>query len=144
MLTTSLAVGVVVSVLFSELIGLVPGGIIIPGYVAVILNRPAALLLTLLLTLATYVLVSLLARVVVVLYGSRRFAVTVLIGLALSSLMQLLRPSLGAFFLEWTGIGYIVPGLIAHQFFRQGIVRTLLAIAITAPIVRLIVLAIVG
>lgn len=143
MLTTSLAVGVVVSVLFTELIGLVPGGIIIPGYVAVILNRPAALLLTLLLTLATYVLVSLLARVVV-LYGSRRFAVTVLIGLALSSLMQLLRPSLGAFFLEWTGIGYIVPGLIAHQFFRQGVVRTLLAIAITAPIVRLIVLAIVG
>jgi hypothetical protein len=42
--------------------------------------------------------------------------------------------------LEWSAFGYLVPGLIAYHFDRQGILRTLLMIAIAAPLVRTFVL----
>ena len=42
-------------------------------------------------------------------------------------------------YVEWVGLGYIVPGLLAHQFDRQGVLPTLLMLAIAAPLVRLIV-----
>ena len=40
MLTATLIIGVVVSLLLTELVGLTPGGIIVPGYVALLLDRP--------------------------------------------------------------------------------------------------------
>jgi len=56
-LTASLIIGVVVSLLLTELVGLSPGGIIVPGYVALLLDRPAALLAFLLVAAASYVVV---------------------------------------------------------------------------------------
>jgi poly-gamma-glutamate biosynthesis protein PgsC/CapC len=139
-LTAALSIGVVVSLILTEAIGLVPGGIIVPGYLAMILDRPAALFTTLILTALTWLLLKLAARFMV-LYSRRRFGVAVLIGLALSSGMQLLRPQLTGLPLEWTGIGYVVPGLIAHQCDRQGIWQTVVAIAISVPVVRLLIVA---
>jgi gamma-polyglutamate biosynthesis protein CapC len=43
---------------------------------------------------------------------------------------------------DWTGLGYIVPGLLAHQLDRQGFFTTMLLVAIAAPLVRVILLAI--
>lgn len=140
MLTAALSIGVVISLIVTELIGLVPGGIIVPGYLAVMLDRPEALLVTFALTALTLLLLRLAARFMV-LYSRRRFGVAVLIGLALSSLMQVLRPQLAGLPFEWTGIGYVVPGLIAHQCDRQGVWKTVIAIAISVPVVRLLVVA---
>jgi hypothetical protein len=50
-----------------------------------------------------------------------------------------IRPLVDLQFIEWIGLGYIVPGLVAHQFDRQGIVPTLTMLAIAAPIVRPII-----
>ena len=140
MLTAFLSVGVVISLLVTELAGIVPGGIIVPGYLAVILDRPQALLMVALLSGVTWLLVLLVSRFTV-LFGRRRFGVAVLIGLALSSLVHGSRPQLTGLPLEWSGIGYVVPGLIAHQVDRQGLLRTLIAIAIATPLTRLIVVA---
>src|SRR6185295_13022483 len=82
-LTASLIIGVAVSLLLNELVGLSPGGIIVPGYVALLLDRPAALLGFLLVAAASYGIVLALGTRVM-LYGSRRFAVAVLAGLTLS------------------------------------------------------------
>ena len=142
MLTASLTVGVVVSILLTELIGLSPGGIIVPGYVALILDRPAALLGLLLLTGATYWTVRLLARFVF-LYGSRRFGMMVLVGLAYSVGAQLLRVNVQLTAIEWVGLGFVVPGLLAHQWDRQGVLPTMLMLAVAAPLVRLITLLVV-
>ena len=139
MLTASIAVGVVVSVVLTELIGLSAGGIIAPGYVALLLDRPRALATLILLALACFALVRL-AALWIMLYGSRRFGAAVVVGLALSTGLAAMGSGIDALPLEWSGIGYIVPGLVAHQFDRQGIWQTLLMLAIAAPIVRLIVL----
>lgn len=145
MLSATLTIGIVVSVIVTELIGLSPGGIIVPGYVAVMLDRPQALLGMLVITAATYLIVRL-ASNTLFLYGTRRFSFTILVGVTLSfaarSLPAVLPLSMSAL-LEWPGLGYVVPALLAHQWGRQGIWPTLLLLAITAPAVRLLALLIV-
>ena len=46
-------------------------------------------------------------------------------------------------YVEWVGLGLIVPGLLANQFDRQGVLPTLLMLAIAAPLVRLILVLVV-
>jgi poly-gamma-glutamate biosynthesis protein PgsC/CapC len=138
-LTAALIIGVAVSLVLIELTGLTPGGIIVPGYVALLLDRPPALLGFLIVALASYGVVLLLGRFAM-LYGTRRFAIAVLAGLTLSTGAQWAAPLLMPNYVEWVGLGFIVPGLLAHQFDRQGVVPTLLMLAIAAPLVRLIVI----
>ena len=59
---------------------------------------------------------------------------------ALSAAAQWAAPLFVSLHVEWVGLGYIVPGLLAHQFDRQGVLPTLLMLAIAAPLVRLILL----
>lgn len=142
MLTAALIIGVVVSLLLIELVGLSPGGIIVPGYVALLLDRPAALLAFLMVALASYgVLLALGTRLM--LYGNRRFAIALLAGMTLSVGAQWVVPLYFPIYVEWVGLGLIVPGLLAHQFDRQGVLPTLLMLAIAAPLVRLIVILVV-
>ena len=136
MLTAALTIGIVVSLALTEVIGLSAGGIIVPGYVALLLDRPTALAGFLLVAAASYGILRALGMVLM-LYGNRRFAVAVLTGLTLSVGAQW--ASLSApLYVEWVGLGLIVPGLLAHQFDRQGVLPTLAMLAIAAPLVRLI------
>ena len=142
MLTAALTIGIVVSLVLTEVIGLSAGGIIAPGYVALLLDRPAALAGFLLVAAASYGVVRALGTVLM-LYGNRRFAVAVLTGLTLGVGVQW--ASLSApLYVEWVGLGLIVPGLLAHQFDRQGVLPTLVMLAIAAPLVRLILLVVVA
>jgi poly-gamma-glutamate biosynthesis protein PgsC/CapC len=137
-LTAALIVGIVVSLALTELVGLSAGGIIVPGYVALLLDRPSALMGFLLVAAASYGIVRALGTVLM-LYGNRRFAIAVLTGLTLSVGAQWASPLLAPFPVE-VGLGLIVPGLLAHQFDRQGVLPTLTMLAIAAPLVRLILI----
>jgi poly-gamma-glutamate biosynthesis protein PgsC/CapC len=137
MLTAALIIGVVVSLLLTETIGLTAGGIVVPGYVALMLDRPGALVGFLVVSLASYGIVQLL-RTRLILFGSRRFAITILIGLTLSVAAEWLSASVDMQPLEWAGLGFVVPGLLAHQFDRQGIVPTIAVLAIAGPVTRLL------
>jgi gamma-polyglutamate biosynthesis protein CapC len=138
LLTAALVIGVAVSLLLTELVGLTAGGIVVPGYVALLLDRPGALLGFLIVAFASYGVILLLSTRLM-LYGTRRFAVAVLVGMTLSLGAQWVRPLFDLPFVEWVGLGYVVPGLVAHQFDRQGVWPTLIMLAIAAPIVRLII-----
>ena len=141
MLTAALTIGIIVSLVLTEVVGLTAGGIIVPGYVALLLDRPTALLGFLLVATATYGMVRALGTVLM-LYGSRRFAVAVLAGLTLSVGAQWASLSV-PLYVEWIGLGLIVPGLLAHQFDRQGVLPTLAMLAIAAPLVRTILILVV-
>src|SRR5262249_12456915 len=141
-LTAALIIGVVVSLALTELVGLSPGGIIVPGYVALLLDRPLALAAFLLIALASYGILRAVG-VYLMLYGSRRFAVALLAGMTLSVGAQWTVPLYVPSYLEWVGLGLIVPGLLANQFDRQGVLPTLLMLAIAAPLTRLIVTVVV-
>jgi poly-gamma-glutamate biosynthesis protein PgsC/CapC len=138
----ALIIGIVVSLVLTEVVGLTAGGIIVPGYVALLLDRPTALAGFLVVALASYGIVRALATLLM-LYGTRRFAIAVLTGLALSVGAQWASPQLAPAYVEWVGLGLIVPGLLAVQFDRQGILPTLAMLAIAAPLVRLILLIVV-
>jgi gamma-polyglutamate biosynthesis protein CapC len=142
-LTAALIIGVVVSLLLTELVGLSPGGIIVPGYVALLLDRPTAPLGFLLIAFAAFGVLRAFGTQLM-LYGSRRFTVAILAGLTLSLGAQWVSPLLALThvpdYVEWAGIGFIVPGLLAHQFDRQGVLPTLLMLAIAAPLVRLVLI----
>ena len=57
MLTLTLVIGIVVSLALTELTGITAGAIIAPGYIALLLDQPQALLGVLLAVVGTHVIV---------------------------------------------------------------------------------------
>lgn len=133
----TLVMGVIVSMLFYERLHLTTGGAIVPAYLALGLQSPLTVTLTVLAGFATHVVVEKVITRQRILYGRRKFEVEVLVGLALVGTIFLVR--LG--FVELTSwditvstIGFLVPGIIAHDMTRQGPDRTVMAIAATSAI----------
>jgi len=126
-------IGLVVSLLYSELFGVTPGGIIVPGYLALAIPEPLSVLLTIGVALLTFFVVQVLATIAIV-YGRRRTVLAILIGFLLGTLA---RAAVGAGTalapLELDVVGYVIPGLLAIWMDRQGPVVTTTS-AITASI----------
>ncbi len=136
MLTESIALGLVFGFIFFECTGLVAGGLIAPGYLALYLQDPWTVGSCLLTALLTYGAVRLLSCCTL-LYGRRRFLVCVLL----------------AFFLQWVIVGtvmqtdfargsmdlvgYVIPGLLANEMQRQGVGVTLAALLVLSAAVWL-------
>jgi poly-gamma-glutamate biosynthesis protein PgsC/CapC len=135
-----LFVGIVVSLLVSETTGYSPGGIVAAGYLSLFFGQPSWLAATALCALATYGIVRVL-ETQLLLFGRRLFAVYVLVGLIVSQLAMML--SRGGAFFDWgiIVIGYLIPGLIARDFGRQGVVSTFLVTALAVVLTKLIILA---
>ena len=70
-LTVSIAIGLIVSLLFTEYFGLSTGGMIVPGYLALQLNQPVRVVVTLLTAVCAWAAVRLISRYAIV-YGRRR------------------------------------------------------------------------
>jgi poly-gamma-glutamate biosynthesis protein PgsC/CapC len=139
MLTLTLVIGILVSLGLMELTGIIAGAFVAPGYLALLLGEPRALVAVLLAVVATHLVVTLLAPWLF-LYGTRRLAVTLLVGLVFTMGIAAMRGEFMSELLVWAGLGYIVPGLIAHQWYRQGLVPTALSLAIAAPLTRALAL----
>ena len=135
MLILTLVIGVGISLLLVELTGITAGAIIAPGYIALLLDQPKALLGVLVAVVGTHVIVSLLASPLF-LYGTRRLTVSILVGTVLATGLGYLRGEFVSEMLLWAGLGYVVPGLIAHQWYRQGFLPTGLGLLIAAPLTR--------
>ena len=134
----ALVLSAVVSVLFYERMQLTTGGAIVPAYLAVFLPAPVHIIVMLGSGYLTYLLVSILLARRMILYGRRKFEVEVLVGLALVVIGTAAARLLGQVdpvLLGLTGIGFVVPGVVAHDMFRQRPHRTLLALAGTTAIV---------
>lgn len=146
LIVISIAIGIVVSFVFSEVYGLAAGGVVVPGYIALYLDRPYALAVTVLVALAAFAITKVLSHFLIV-YGRRRTALTILIGFALGawvSRFEALPELFGLDAADTSVIGYIIPGLIAIWFDRQGIVPTAASLTIAAVLVRLVLLLLVG
>jgi len=139
MIYQAIGIGMVVSFAFYEIVGLSPGGVVVPGYIALFLDQPTRILVTLLVALLTYFAVIILSNYII-LYGRRRFLAMVLIGFLLKWLIEELIIKIPISGIELLSIGYIIPGLIANEMRKQGILPTLYSLAIVSVIVRLILL----
>ena len=143
--TVSLAVGLLVSLAITEVFGLTAGGMIVPGYFALSVHQPVHLLLTLLVATAAFGVVRLLSKHMII-YGRRRIVLMLLFGFLLGSLVRCcsLDGSLssGESVNCFCVIGFIIPGLIALWFDRQGMMNTLGSLATSTVIVRLVLILI--
>ena len=147
LLTVAIGLGLVVSLLFTEAIGLTAGGMIVPGYLALSLNKPADILATLAVAFITFAIVRVVSRFAIV-YGRRRIFLAIIVAFVLGSLVRVAPiqasdishgwcPSPGEFACV---IGYIIPGLIALGLDRFGVIETLAPMFSSAVIVRLVLI----
>ena len=128
-------VGVALSLLFSELTGLSPAGLVVPGDIALSLQTPGRVLYTLLIALLAWGVARLLARWMI-LYGRRRFAVLILLSFLLNALI------VGSGVLPYDPgmIGVLVPGIIANEVEKQGALKSLLSLAVVVGILVLLMM----
>lgn len=139
-LAVAIGLGLVVSLLFTEAFGLAAGGMVVPGYFALQFGRPLDIALTLLVSLMTFLVVFGISKVAIV-YGRRRIVLMLLIAFVISYGVRLGLAAVPAMnTTEGTCIaviGYLVPGLIALWFDRQGLFETLGTVLTASAVVRL-------
>lgn len=140
----SVGLGLVISLVFSETLGLAAGGMVVPGYLALMIHQPTRIAGTLAVSLATLGALKLISSFAFV-YGRRRIVLTILLGFLFGWLSRdMLVLNLGSLRLEFQTIGLIIPGLIANWMEQQGVVPTLCMMIIAAIFVRLLLMILTG
>jgi len=144
-LPLAIGIGLVVSLLLSELLGVASAGMVVPGYLALYAQSPLHLASTLLACFATYGVVRA-AGSFLILYGRRRTALAILVGYLCGALFRYLiaRHVPGIDPGADVVIGYIIPGLVAIWMDRQGVWETLGALSICTVVVRLVLIVALG
>ncbi|MFC2119419.1 poly-gamma-glutamate biosynthesis protein PgsC [Bacteroidota bacterium] len=125
--------GLLISLLYISITGYYPGGIIVPAYLILFIDQPYRLIGTLIASVLVLLLYKLASRYLI-LYGKRRFVFMILCGGIFSFFLSFLLPQVFPESIEFKVIGFVIPGLIANNFERQGVVITSssMAIVITA------------
>jgi poly-gamma-glutamate biosynthesis protein PgsC/CapC len=142
----ALVLGVVVGTLVYERLQITTGGAIVPGYLALFILAPLSIAVTLASGYLTYRIVNGPIARRAILYGRRKFEVEVLVGLAIVALLYgiaQLRFAPPPVATALYGIGFVLPGVIAHDMFRQGPATTLTAIVGSVAVVGLAVFVLV-
>ena len=127
-----------VTLIFSELTNLLPGGMIVPFYFALYMDDPVKIASTVITAVIALYGVKLLSNHTI-LYGRRKFAAYIVIGLLVKVLFTY--AYFGNTYMSYNlsmTIGYLVPGILGRQMERQGILRTLAALAVVTLIIKLI------
>ena len=136
-----IGIGMVLSLFLTETLGVTAGGIIVPGYIAMNLENPERLLITFGVSIITFLIIKLLGNFIMV-YGKRRLVLALLIGFLLGYLSRsenIITAGLGT--TDFMVIGNIIPGLIANWMDRQGVLRTISTVLITAGITKLCIMS---
>ena len=137
-----IGIGMVLSLFLTETLGVTAGGIIVPGYIAMNLESPQRLIFTFGISILTFLIIKLLSKFIMV-YGKRRLVLALLIGFLLGYLSRsenMITAGLGT--TDFIVIGNIIPGLIANWMDRQGVLRTISTVLITAGMTKLCIMTI--
>lgn len=132
-----LVIGAVTSLLMTELLSVSPGGVIVPGFLALYLDSP----LRIASTLGAATLAFLGARLAgrhLILFGRRRYAAFLLAGFLARFILEGIIPGLLPELPLYAAVGWLLPGIIASEADRQGLARTFLALAACTFIVKII------
>ena len=144
----AIGLGLMVSLVFSETLGLAAGGMVVPGYVALMIHHPLRILGTIIVALLTYFIVKFLSNYMFV-YGRRRTVLIIMVGFCLGwaskELFVISPPNMPSdVALEFQSIGYIIPGLIANWMERQGVVETIAMMIVAGVLVRMLLVIFTG
>ncbi|EKE84440.1 poly-gamma-glutamate biosynthesis protein PgsC [Idiomarina xiamenensis] len=166
-LAVAIGVGLFFTLLLSQALGLAAGGLVVPGYMALQLTNPMNIALTLTAALVTFLIVRTIASFAII-YGRRQTIIMILTGYLIAGFLDIFLANLVSWvnlqmvggtgeaeaqvaalesnfmmtIIETKLVGYIIPGLIAIWFDRQGVLQTLCGLAVTAVLVRLALIVI--
>ncbi len=144
MIEIAIGLGIILSLWLTEWLGVTAGGIIVPGYIAMYLHDPLRVIATFSISILVFLIIKGLSQFLLI-YGKRRLVLSLLLGFFFGYISRnYLAIEFQAMGMDFYTIGYIIPGLIASWMDRQGVVRTLSVILITASIVQLAVMLISG
>jgi len=117
----AVVIGLFIAILFYERLKIAPGGMIVPGYIALFINHPDQIIYTFLLSFLVYLFVSKILMKRMILYGRRRFTITVFTGAIFVIITETIVQSYLSYepFFGFQLIGLIIPGLIANEFVRE-------------------------
>ena len=139
-------IGVVASYTFHRFTFISLGGLISVGYLAGALVHPLNVVATIVLSLVSYWLLYNLVLRFFVLSSRRAFELGVLMGMVLGLAFEVLISQLlldrGFDLGTMTIVGFMVPGLIAHEFKRQGVMRTLVPLVVIVAAVGALALGV--
>ena len=138
----SIGLGIVLSLVLSETLGVTAGGIIVPGYIALYLHHPVQVIITFLVAILVWGIIQGMGKFMF-LYGKRRIVLALILGFFFGYITRNF-----IFMTEEIGsvavIGNIIPGLIANWMDQQGVTRTLAVVIFTAVLVKLAVMLLFG
>ena len=138
----SIGLGIFLSLILSESLGVTAGGIIVPGYIALYLHQPMQVVVTFFVAILVWAIIQGMGSVMF-LYGKRRIVLALILGFFFGYISRnfiYLSQDIGSVAV----IGNIIPGLIANWMDRQGIVRTLSVVLLTSVMVKLCVMRLFG
>lgn len=131
-------ISLLVSLIFSDLIGITPGGIIIPFYFALYIDDPVKVAATVVTAVLSVFIIRFLSRFMI-LYGRRKFTMYIVVGLLIKILFTYFYFGNSYMFYNLSmTIGYLVPGILGRDMERQGILKTLCALAVVVLIIKLL------
>ena len=138
----SIGLGIFLSLILSESLGVTAGGIIVPGYIALYLHQPMQVAVTFLVAILVWAIIQGMANVMF-LYGKRRIVLALILGFFFGYISRnfiYLSQDIGSVAV----IGNIIPGLIANWMDRQGIIRTVSVVLLTSVMVKLFIMILFG
>ncbi|HOE77126.1 MAG TPA: poly-gamma-glutamate biosynthesis protein PgsC [Bacilli bacterium] len=136
-MTNIIIIGLLISIIFYEITDISPGGIIVPGLMVLYFNQVDRMIYTVVIAIISYLVVKWASRYFII-FGRRRFVLLIVISLVINFVLQLLLKSFSISMLNVSIIGYTIAGLIANDFYKQGVKKTLPALVIVVGIVELI------
>ena len=134
----AIGLGMLISLLFSETVGVMGGGIIVPGYFAMYLLDSLSVFFTFIIAYITYLIIYFLSKYLLI-YGRRRVILSLLIAFLIGLIF---RKGIGTSSFNIDYIGFIIPGLIASWMDKQGVFRTISVVLIQSSLVHFILMLI--
>ena len=138
-----IGIGMVLSLLATETLGVTAGGIIVPVYIAMHMDPEHSIMIaaTFGISIITFLIIKTLSHFILI-YGKRRLVLALLLGFLLGYFTRsdnnlfsdLIKGG------DLVVIGNIIPGLIANWMDRQGVLRTICTVLIISSITRLIII----
>lgn len=120
----AIIIGLCLSLFMEIKLGISPGGMVVPCYLALVFDRPAVLLNIILVALITFLIIKFIVSKYIMIYGKRRFLTCILIALGVKFGLDLLYPGVPFSVFAFSGIGVVAGGILANCYFKQGVLIT--------------------
>ncbi|GAB6086457.1 poly-gamma-glutamate biosynthesis protein PgsC [Alkaliphilus crotonatoxidans] len=138
----AIIIGIILSLLFTELTGVMPAGLVVPGYLSLMMGQPQTILLIFLISLVTYLIVTHGIARITILYGKRKFTAMITIAIIIKYALSFALPEAYLGIIGLAAMGAVIPGLIANTIQRQGLVSTVTSTGLLTIITYLATLSV--